>query len=340
MSESIERERNESAEDPRHLLGTTGDGAKVFDRIDGSHFHEEGGFTLDMLNAALSTIDTRGWRRVTEQVDFGHVIGKTTCVELEPGDDVVMVFRNGRNGCTPMVKNREAQPCSSVTVALARDESLTEDGNSYVLLTAYIGSHAPREPWDHGIRRDDELQECKEFWDTHALVYDESLIDLGRTEAFANMSEEERKKELLRQKTSYSGFFINDQAYLYLPKRLSREVRYPYVGIMNQFPDAEHLLAEQLGSEAKIIATDYGCNNRVERLKVRIETDNQALQQVCNELSDSLHITMSYANGVRAEAEKDPEYKPLKKPIELSGTYGLFVQGRTMTYKPWLSDNE
>ena len=87
MSESIERERNESAEDPRHLLGTTGDGAKVFDRIDGSHFHEEGGFTLDMLNAALSTIDTRGWRRVTEQVDFGHGIGKTTCVELEPGDD-------------------------------------------------------------------------------------------------------------------------------------------------------------------------------------------------------------------------------------------------------------
>lgn len=332
MSESNEGNIGEVAEEQREFFGTTKDGAKVFSHAD-SHLHAEGGMTLDLLAAALNTIDTQGERFIRKQIDFEHAIGKSNCVELRPDDDVVMAFRKGRSGPTPMVKNREPQPCNSMMVVLLKDESLTEDGNAYALITAFIGEAAPREPWDPGNKNKAECQECEDYWNSHALVYDESLIDLEKTEAFANMSEEERQIELLGAKTEYCGLFLDSESlYFQVPATLEHQIEYPHVTIGYR-PGAEKLKLDQLGSGAKITAIGYGNNERVEGLLVRVEADDPVVQQACDNYEVPLHITLSHAEGALAKETGRLEFQELDEPIELTGTYGLFVQGKVVTDK-------
>ena len=334
MKESKERSRAENNEDQRELLGTTGDGAKVYDRTD-SHLHTEGGLTPDLLAAALHTIDTHGERFVRKQVDFDHVIGKSSSVELQPDDDVVMVFRKGRNGPTPMVKNREKRPCNSMMIVLVRDDRLSRDRDAYVLLTAFIGDDAPREPWDPANKTEEEIRESEEYWRTHALVYDESLIDLEKTEKYSGMSEEERKVEALREKTIYTGLFVDPQAlYSQAPATLKRRIKNPHV-TTSFHPEARQLKVNQIGSRAKIIAIGYGNDGRVEGLLVRVEADDPDLQQACDEREAEvpLHITLSCADGASPKETGYLEFHKLEEPIELTGTYGLFIQGKVVTDK-------
>jgi hypothetical protein len=44
-------------------------------------------------------------------------------MSVGPDDDIVMVYRKRRSGRTPMVKNREAEPCNSL-IAILRKNSL------------------------------------------------------------------------------------------------------------------------------------------------------------------------------------------------------------------------
>ena len=159
----------------RVFLGLSADGAEVYDRSD-SHFHGEGGLTKELLADAIGKITTNKRGFVKEKVEYDHPIGTQTCVKVSPEDEVVMVYRNGRSGQTPMVKNREAEPCSSVMVILRKDRSVL-DKDIYEMLTGYIGEGSPREPWDPNISTEEERRECEEFWNTHALLYDGNLID-------------------------------------------------------------------------------------------------------------------------------------------------------------------
>lgn len=325
--------KGEVAESHGEFFGRTRDGAKVYDRID-SHFHAEGGLTPDLLAAALSTIDTGGRTFLKEQVDFEHPIGKTTCVEVSPDDEVVMVFRKGRSGRTPMVKNREAQPCSSMVVILCKDDTLKDDdSDAYVLITSYIGDDAPREPWDPNNENEEACQECEEYWSSHALVYDEALIDQERTAAFEEMSEEERSVELLREKVLYDGLFIDPQKlYALAPATLARSIRTPHV-TTNFKPEAEQLRLDQLGSNARIIGIGYGNDGRNEGLLVRVEADDPVVQEACDAL-EVPHITLSIAPGAHAKDTAGLEFRPLDEPIELTGRYGLYVQGKVVDQKP------
>ncbi len=174
-------EFDSETEDERSILGVTLDGAVVRDRTDNSHFHPEGGFTVEKLDRALSRVDTKGRNGIMKEVvTFDEIIGESTCVEIDESDDVVMVFRKNRAGMTPMVKNRDSEPCSSVTLVIAKDRDMP-DGKNYVLITGYIGGGAPREPWDRNIRSEEEKRESEIFWAKHALLYDENLIDWDRT---------------------------------------------------------------------------------------------------------------------------------------------------------------
>ena len=177
--EGVEFEGNEQL-----VFGQTRDGATVRERKDGSHFHAEGGLTKELLSAALATIDTvvdpnDKDRAVRREVKFDRPIGKTTCVEVGPDDQVVMVYRNYRKGLTPMVKNREPAPSDTLSIVLREDED-RPGGKDYILATAYIGEKAPREPWDESIESEEERRRCEEFWKTHALIYNDGLIDQER----------------------------------------------------------------------------------------------------------------------------------------------------------------
>lgn len=86
-----------------------------------------------------------------------------------------MVYRKGRKGPTPMVKNRKAEPCQEITLIIRKENSL---GNHYTLITAFVGPEAFKEPWDPTLKEGSkEQKQSIDFWNTHALIYKEDLID-------------------------------------------------------------------------------------------------------------------------------------------------------------------
>lgn len=158
------------------LLGITKNGIYVYDRAV-SHFHEEGGLTKELLSEAISKIEFNkhvgSVRNIV--VKMGRVVGKTSCVALQPNDDVVFVYRKNRIGRTPMVRNREAEDCDSITVVLKRKSK-----NEAVMLTGYIGTGSPREPWDRALSNKARYESIR-FWKQHALVFNENTVDWTRT---------------------------------------------------------------------------------------------------------------------------------------------------------------
>jgi hypothetical protein len=135
-----------------------------------SHLHES---VLPHLPAALAQIESAGRNFLVEEVDFGRPIGETICVPTGPSDTIVFAQRPKRFSLTRFVKNRTAEPCSSVVVILK-----TADGQpgSYVLVTAFVGRKPEPEPWDRrNFSQQSNPQEAerraREFWSSHALVW-------------------------------------------------------------------------------------------------------------------------------------------------------------------------
>lgn len=146
-----------------------GSGEAVVDRAQ-SHLHL--GVAV-LLPEALARIDARGRQFLIEEVDFGRLIGETVCVGTTDADEIVFAQRPRRAGLTRFVKNRVAEPCSAVTVIL----KMGDRSSTYVLITAFLGQLAEKEPWDRSIRTDDEFARAKNFWSAHALVWgSESIV--------------------------------------------------------------------------------------------------------------------------------------------------------------------
>ena len=164
-------------EQPPHFLGTTRDGKRVYLRPD-SHFHGEDGITYKTLEEAIPYIETNDQDRVVSQVEFERPIGIDKCVEVSPEDEVMMVYRKGRAGQTPMVKNREPEESNLLQVMLKKNEAAPSE---YALVTTFVGKSAPKEPWDPSLESEAEKQESLNFWNTHALIYNEELVDWERT---------------------------------------------------------------------------------------------------------------------------------------------------------------
>lgn len=114
-------------------------------------------------------------------VDMGRIIGKTSCVEVKPTDEVIYFYRKNRSGKTPFVKNRVPIDTKNITICLKKD---WKSGRP-ILVTAYYGDRAPMEPWD--ARRKGcnakEIEECDIFWKSHALIYDVNSIDFEKEES-------------------------------------------------------------------------------------------------------------------------------------------------------------
>lgn len=306
------------------FFGNTKDGKAVYDREDGSHFHTEGGMSPELLASALSIIDTKDRPFVLEQVDFDRPVGEQTCVPVGPDDEIEMVFRKGRSGPTPMVKNREPIPCNSTVVILCKENP---DSDFYRLVTSYVGELATREPWDPNISSEEEKKTCEEFWNTHALLYDENLIDMERTRGYLEMAENNKKTEEIREKTIYAGIFVDpEDLYGKVSPRLEKSIKDPHITTKFK-PGVEDLNLGQLGTGAKITAVGYGNDGRNEGLLVQIEADEPEIQKACDAL-ERPHITLSVSEEGRPKDTVNLEFSPLETPIELTGRYGLFIQGK------------
>jgi hypothetical protein len=136
-----------------------GSGEHVVDRPPPSHVH---GPVKPLLTEALSRIQASGRDRFDEEVGFGSVIGKSTCVATTSRDQIVYAVRGARHGHTRFVLNGSGEPCSTVFVVLEK----ATDGSHYVLITAWIGLRSPVEPWERNA-----TDESRIFWDQHALLW-------------------------------------------------------------------------------------------------------------------------------------------------------------------------
>lgn len=162
------------------FITKSANGKSIFNRFN-SHVHKN--VNEETLVNALSSLHLcKEFHK--EVVDMKCIIGKCNCVPITKNDEVVYVIRKGRKGPTPMVKNRKPTDSSCITLVLKRIED-----DSYILLSSYIGSGSPPEPWDSNFydqftwkkKADiDDVAYVKsiEFWNTHALIYDKEEISL------------------------------------------------------------------------------------------------------------------------------------------------------------------
>lgn len=158
---------------PRHFLGMTQNGIRVYDR---SNSHVQGHqIDPEIMEEALLKI-TQTSRFEKHVVNMGRKVGFCTCVKVTEADKVIMAVRKKRHGPTPMVVGREPEPCSSLVVILKK--GYDHEGEYFILITAFVGEGSEPEPWDRQLTPGTPAHaRAVKFWQTHALLYDEEVID-------------------------------------------------------------------------------------------------------------------------------------------------------------------
>jgi hypothetical protein len=112
---------------------------------------------------------------LSAEVEIGRVVGRSGCVQTSPitqSDRVLFAQRIGRDKPSRVIVGEGEKTTKVVVLAFAS----REEASTYVLATSWVGSLAPKEPWDPNIRRDEEYQECLRFWYSHALVWDPAVM--------------------------------------------------------------------------------------------------------------------------------------------------------------------
>lgn len=108
-------------------------------------------------------------------INLPEPIGITSLVETDENSEIIYAKRKERNLYTRFVKNRKGSITSSFVVILNKSRN---NDNDYFLVTMFPGKGAYREPEDPNISTKEELIQSLLFWENHALVFDESTINL------------------------------------------------------------------------------------------------------------------------------------------------------------------
>lgn len=110
------------------------------------------------------------------EVEMGRVIGRSGCVATPPiglDDQGFFAVRVGRTGPSRVALDTEGPETTKVVILAFVSR---ESRGQYVLVTSFVGELAQKEPWDPNIRSQEEFQCSLEFWGSHALVYDSSVM--------------------------------------------------------------------------------------------------------------------------------------------------------------------
>lgn len=121
---------------------------------------------IEHIKEAVEQSDIFG-EKVVLEVDLGRIVGTTSMVEITEEDEIVWAKRKGRDKYSKFVKNREATPTDKVVAILFKKEG------GYLLWSGWCGELLPQEPDDDGGTRT-----SREFESTHALVFDEKIIQI------------------------------------------------------------------------------------------------------------------------------------------------------------------
>ena len=123
----------------------------------------------ETLISALKTV-TPSDEYFTAEIAIAETL-YSTCVETTAADTIEYARRKKRDGFSRMVKNRQPRPTNTLTVILKK----LEGKDSYLLITAFAGEMAPKEPWNCEPDSD-EYHESVNFWKNHALLYNADEI--------------------------------------------------------------------------------------------------------------------------------------------------------------------
>lgn len=110
------------------------------------------------------------------KVEFQFNVGYCNCVDTDIDDEIIFAKRHDREPYTRFVKNKEAKLVKSVIFILNKNR---KNFGEYYLVTMFPGTESFKEPEDLNIKSKIELTECLEFWQNHALIYDEEIIDIN-----------------------------------------------------------------------------------------------------------------------------------------------------------------
>lgn len=124
---------------------------------------------LGLLPEALGRLDLPQGAFLVAGIEMGRIVGRSGAIEttpIRPDEPAMFAQRIGRRKPSRVVVGVLGPECSVVTV-VARP---SRDPGVYLLVTAFIGSPAPKEPWDN-FSSPDEAQAALDFWSRFALVH-------------------------------------------------------------------------------------------------------------------------------------------------------------------------
>ncbi|RLG28193.1 hypothetical protein DRO03_10405 [Methanosarcinales archaeon] len=109
------------------------------------------------------------------EVEMGRVVGLSGCVKAPRVeiDDLAFFAQRIERKTPSRVVVSEGEPTTKVVVLAFASR---EDKRTYILVTSWVGSLAPKEPWDRNIRNNEEFRESLDFWSSHALVHDPAVM--------------------------------------------------------------------------------------------------------------------------------------------------------------------
>ncbi|MDF2878836.1 MAG: hypothetical protein K0S30_1932 [Clostridia bacterium] len=112
---------------------------------------------------------------IVRELNMGKAIGYEKLIKTKETDTIVYAKRLNRELYTRFVKYKTAALTHTMVVILNQDRY---NPHKYDLVTAYPGRIAYKEPEDLNILTKQELMGSLEFWQQHALIFDEANIDV------------------------------------------------------------------------------------------------------------------------------------------------------------------
>jgi len=123
---------------------------------------------LNLLPEVCTHVELpRDGSRLEVEVDLGRPLGLSMLLPTDPvrlNERTLFSFRKGRKGPSRVAVGRDGPWVSKVLLA-----AYPRRDGAYALITAYIGTRTPAEPWSR--RPGEERDMCLAFWSRHALIY-------------------------------------------------------------------------------------------------------------------------------------------------------------------------
>lgn len=121
---------------------------------------------------SLSTPESGKFQEV--EIDLGRPIGNSGLVsgiQVTSGEPTTFALRNGRVHPSRVIVGNPGDVTNMLTIVIKPIKPTT-----FVLITAWVGGLAKKEPWDPNIKSPSEKIDCLNFWCSHALSYKPDLM--------------------------------------------------------------------------------------------------------------------------------------------------------------------